>query len=51
MIAENTSTTLSINHKKLSDRIIEMESITHRLYQYSRRECIKIAQTLPVLTS
>ena len=32
MIAENTSTTLSINHKKLSDRIIEMERITHRLY-------------------
>ena len=43
MIAEKTSTTLSINHKKLNDRIIEMERNMHRLEQYSRRECIEIA--------
>ena len=44
MVPENTLTTLSINHKKLNDRIIEMERNTHRREhaQYSRRECIKI---------
>ena len=44
MVPENTLTTLSINHKKLNDRIIEMEKNTHRLEhaQYSRRECIGI---------
>ena len=43
MIAEKTSTTLSMNHKKLNDKIIEMERNIHRLEQYSRRECIEIA--------
>ena len=43
MIAEKTSTTLSINHKKINDRIIETERNMHRLEQYSRRECIEIA--------
>ena len=43
MITEKTSTTLSINHKKLNDRIIEMQRNMHRLEQYSRRECIEIA--------
>ena len=43
MIAEKTSTTLSINHKKVNDRIIETERNMHRLEQYSRRECIEIA--------
>ena len=43
MIAEKTSTTLSISHKKLNERVIEMERNTHRLEQYSRRECIEIA--------
>ena len=36
--------TLSINHKKLKDRVIEMERNMHRLEQYSRRECIEIAE-------
>ena len=43
MVAEKTSTTLSISHKKLNDRVIEMERNMHSLEQYSRRECIKIA--------
>ena len=43
MIAEETSTTLSMNHKKLNERMIEMERNMHRLEQYSRRECIEIA--------
>ena len=43
MIAEKTSTTLSTNHKKLNDRVIEMERNTHRLEQYSRLECIETA--------
>ena len=43
MITEKTSTTLFINHKKLNDRIIEMQRNMHRLEQYSRRECIEIA--------
>ena len=43
MIAEETSTTLSMNHKKLNERIIEMKRNMHRLEQYSRRECIEIA--------
>ena len=30
MIAEKTSTTLSMNHKKLNDKIIEMERNIHR---------------------
>ena len=42
MVAEKTLTTLSINHKKLNDRVIEMERNVHRLEQYSRRECIEI---------
>ena len=42
MVAEKTLTTLSINHKKLNDRVIEMERNAHRLEQYSRRECIEI---------
>ena len=41
MITEKTSTTLSINHKKLKDKIIETERNMRRLEQYSRRECIK----------
>ena len=43
MITEKTSTTLSINHKKLKDKIIETERNMRRLEQYSRRECIKNA--------
>ena len=43
MIAEKTSTTLSTNHKKLNDRVIEMERNTHRLEQYSRLEYIETA--------
>ena len=42
MIAEKTSTTLSMNHKKLDDKIIKMERSMHKLEQYSRRECIEI---------
>ena len=44
MIAEKTSTTLSINHKKLNERVIEMERNTRRLEQYSRREYIEIVE-------
>ena len=43
MIVEKTSITLSINHKKLNDKIIEMDRNMYRLEQYSRRECIEIA--------
>ena len=39
MIAEKKSTTLSIDHKNLYDRIIEMKRNMHRLEQYLRREC------------
>ena len=44
IIAKKTSATLSTNHKKLNDRKIEMERNMHRLQQYSRRECIEIAE-------
>ena len=40
VIAEKTSTTLSMHHKNLNEKIIEMEGNMHRLEQYSRRECI-----------
>ena len=43
MVAEKTSTTLSISHKKLNSIVIEMERNMHRLEQYSRHECIEIA--------
>ena len=43
MIAEKTSTTLSMNHKKLNDKTIEIERNMPRLEQYSRREWIEIA--------
>ena len=43
MIAAKTSTTLFINHKKLNDRIIEMERHMHRPEQYLLRQCIEIA--------
>ena len=43
MIAEKTLTTLSINHKKLNDRVIKIEGSMHRLEQYTCHECIKIA--------
>ena len=33
MIVEKTSTTLSMNHKKLNNKIIEMERNMHRLKQ------------------
>ena len=36
MVAEKTLTTLFINHKKLKDRVIEMEGNMHKLEQYSR---------------
>ena len=44
MVAEKASTTLCISHKKLNDRVIEMERNMHSntLEQYSRRECIEI---------
>ena len=51
MIAEKTSATLSINHKKLNDRIIEIERNMHRLQQCSRRECIEIAGTPSSITN
>ena len=51
MIAEKTSTTFSINHKQLNDRIIEMERNMHRLEQYTRRECIEIAGILSSITN
>ena len=37
MVAEKTSATLSINQKKLNDRVIEMERNKHGLEQYSLR--------------
>ena len=40
VIAEKTSATLSMHHKNLNDKIIEMEGNMHRLEQYSHRECI-----------
>ena len=43
MIAEKTSTTLSISQKKLNERVIEMERNMQRPEQYSLRKCIKIA--------
>ena len=43
MIAEKTSTTLSMNHKKLNDKTIEIERNMPRIEQYSRREWIEIA--------
>ena len=43
MIAEKTSTTLSMNHKKLNDKTVEIERNMPRLEQYSRREWIEIA--------
>ena len=43
MVAEKTSTILSISHKKLNDRVIEMERNMRRLEQYSCCECLKIA--------
>ena len=43
MVAEKTSTTFSISHKKLNDRAIEMDKNMHRFEQYSRGECIEIA--------
>ena len=51
MIAEKTLTTLSINYKKLNDRIIEMERNMHRIEQYSRRKCIEIAEVLTSITN
>ena len=44
MVAEKASTALCISHKKLNDRVIEMERNMHSntLEQYSRRECIEI---------
>ena len=43
MVAEKTSTILSISHKKLNDRVIEMERNMRRLEQYSCRKCLEIA--------
>ena len=43
MVAEKTSTILSISDKKLNDRVIEMERNMCRLEQYSCRECLEIA--------
>ena len=51
MIAEKTLTTFSINHKKLNDRIIEMERNKHRLEQYLHCECIEIAGILSSITN
>ena len=51
MTVEKTSTTLSMNHKKLNDRIIEMERNMHKLEQYSHCECIKIACILNSITN
>ena len=51
MTAEKTLTTLSMNHKKLNNKIIEMQRNMHRLQQYSRRECIEIAGVPNSITS
>ena len=40
VIAEKNSATLSMHHKNLNYKIIEMKGNMHRLEQYSRRECI-----------
>ena len=51
MIAEKTSTALSMNHKKLNHKITEMERNMHRLEQCSCRECIEIADFLNSITN
>ena len=51
MIAEKTSTTLSMNHKRLNNKMTEMERNMHRLEQYSRRECTEIAGVLNSITN
>ena len=51
MIAEKTLMTLSIIHKKLNNRVIKIERNTHRLEQYSHRECIEIAGVLNSITN
>ena len=43
MVAEKSSTTLSISHKKFNGMVIEMERNMHRLEQYSHQEYIEIA--------
>ena len=43
MVAEKSSTTLSISHKKFNGIVIEMERNMHRLEQYSHQEYIEIA--------
>ena len=43
MIAEKTSMTLSMNHEKINDKIIEMERNMHRHEQYLCCEYIKVA--------
>ena len=40
-VAENTSTLLSRNHHKNSEKIINLERDLHKMEQYSRQECIK----------
>ena len=50
-VAENTSTLLSRNHYKNSERIINLERDLHKMEQHSRRECIEIAGIPPSITN
>ena len=51
MIVVKTLATLSISHKNLHERIIEMERNMHRLEQYSQCECIEISGILSSITN
>ena len=50
-VAENTSTLLSRNHHKNSEKIINLERDLQKMEQYSRRECIEIAGIPPSITN
>ena len=41
-VAENTSSLLKSNTKKLNEQLINIERRQYKLEQYSRRECIEI---------
>ena len=46
-VTENISTLLSRNHHKNSEKTINLERDLHKMEQYSRQECIKIAGIPP----
>ena len=50
-VAENTSTFLSRNHHKNSEKIINLERDLHKMEQCSREECIEIAGIPPSITN